>query len=63
MCDQCEAMMINGVACHETGCVNSWRHPATGKPYARACYECGCDFDPETRHHAVCIDCVESEAT
>lgn len=22
-CDQCEAAMINGVFCHETGCVNS----------------------------------------
>ena len=22
-CDQCEALMINGVFCHETGCPNS----------------------------------------
>ena len=22
-CDQCEAAMINGVFCHETGCPNS----------------------------------------
>ncbi len=22
-CDQCDCMMINGVFCHETGCINS----------------------------------------
>ena len=25
-CSQCEAMVINGVACHETGCPNARRH-------------------------------------
>ena len=24
-CDQCEAVMINGVFCHETGCPNAKR--------------------------------------
>ncbi len=24
-CSQCEALVINGVACHETGCPNSRR--------------------------------------
>ena len=29
-CDRCEAVTINGVACHETGCPNSysWRDTA-----------------------------------
>jgi hypothetical protein len=26
-CDQCEALVINGVACHETGC------PKQGRPW------------------------------
>jgi len=44
-CDQCEALMINGVFCHETGCPNrdkvydklnrEWRA-------VKQCPECGC---------------------
>lgn len=25
-CSQCEALVINGIACHETGCPNTRRH-------------------------------------
>lgn len=54
MCDSCQAMMINDVACHETGCPNSWKHPATDEPYPKQCRECGCDFVPEDRDQDFC---------
>lgn len=57
-CDQCQVVRINGVACHETGCPNSWLHPITGEPYLRECEECGCDFKPEEKHEKRCQDCV-----
>jgi hypothetical protein len=48
-CDQCEAAMINGVFCHETGC-----------PKGRAkkpCFECGC-----TECDGKCMEGPEVEA-
>jgi len=53
MCDQCQALMINGVLCHEQGCPIAW------KDYNRECYECGCDFRPTERDQQVCLDCIE----
>lgn len=43
-CDQCEAAMINGVFCHETGCANSKKTYEDGEwvKYV-TCYECGCE--------------------
>ena len=32
-CDQCEAMMINGIYCHETGCPRATQ--------TAECFECG----------------------
>jgi hypothetical protein len=43
-CNQCEALMINGVYCHETGCPNSGARYIDGewvKYYT--CRECGDD--------------------
>lgn len=62
-CDQCEVLCINGVNCHETGCPNSWKDPATGKPLPRECADCGQDFrpvddgrlPPQVQHY--CADC------
>ena len=52
-CDGCSPATINGVLCHETGCPEAWRdHP-------RDCFECGCEFYPESRDHSICPDCVE----
>ena len=51
MCDSCEALTINGILCHETGCPDAWRD----KP--KACFQCGFDFHPETRHASICEDC------
>jgi hypothetical protein len=43
-CDQCEAAMINGVFCHESGCVNSGCRWESGEWVAyRECWYCGYD--------------------
>jgi hypothetical protein len=44
-CDQCEAAMINGVFCHETGCPNrNSRYDAETDTWIkqRKCFDCGC---------------------
>lgn len=43
-CSQCEALVISGVACHETGCPNQ----------TRECDECG---TPIARRYRLCEDC------
>lgn len=43
-CDQCEALMINGVFCHETGCPNiDSRYDSESDNWIRQrkCVECG----------------------
>lgn len=40
-------LMINGVACHETGCPDSWKRPSN-------CAFCGSRFSPETRFQSCC---------
>ncbi len=43
-CDQCEAMMIQGVFCHETGCPNQrkrWDPDSQQWRAVRECFECG----------------------
>lgn len=45
-CDSCEALMINDVFCHETGCPNTHARYDDGdwiKQYE--CRECGCIVD------------------
>ena len=49
-CDQCEACMINGVFCHETGCPNSSkRYDADSDTWIkqRKCFECGYTVDAD----------------
>ena len=46
-CDSCEALMINGVYCHELGCPNA----------ATKCSECGSMFHAD-RRQAICDDCL-----
>ena len=50
-CDGCSPAMVNGTLCHEHGCPDSWRDSV------RECFECGCDFLPETSGQSVCSDC------
>lgn len=45
-CSQCEALCINGIACHETGCPNQ----------TRACDECGASIPKRQR---LCESCCE----
>jgi hypothetical protein len=43
-CDQCQAAMINGVFCHETGCPNSRKTFVDGDwVHYVECFYCGCD--------------------
>jgi hypothetical protein len=51
MCQSCEALMINGVHCHETGCPDAW------KDYEIECFTCGFDFMPEFDGQSVCDEC------
>ena len=54
-CDQCEALMINGVYCHEIGCPEAW------KDHTIKCDWCGQDFKPEFKSQKLCdTDCAES---
>ena len=55
MCDQCEALMINGIYCHEHGCPDAW------KDEIRECKWCGTEFEPEEQHQEFCEEsCAES---
>jgi hypothetical protein len=54
-CNGCNPARINGVLCHETGCPDAWRDRA------RDCFQCGCDFLPESRFQSVCSDCANPE--
>jgi hypothetical protein len=54
-CDQCAAVMINGVFCHEQGCPNSWKD-ANGKGRQRECRWCGQKFVPKDKGQRFCDD-------
>jgi hypothetical protein len=49
-CDSCEALYVNGVRCHESGCPGAWREEV------RECKWCGSDFEPEDAHQRFCDD-------
>ena len=53
-CDDCNPAMIQGVLCHESGCEFAW------KDYTVSCFECGCDFYPESRPYKgmLCDGCL-----
>jgi len=56
MCDSCEALMINGVHCHETGCPVAW------KDHTSLCDWCGYGFKPEFEGQRYCSsDCQEGD--
>jgi hypothetical protein len=50
MCQSCEALTINGILCHETGCPDSW------KDYKNECKECGVKFEPEEKGQEFCSE-------
>ena len=49
-CDQCQALAINGVNCHETGCPDAWQDTP------HYCGWCGAQFAPEERGQQSCDD-------
>lgn len=60
-CDQCEALMINGVFCHETGCPNSkktWVEERQEWVRFVECRECGSEVEVGD----TCNWCAEIEA-
>lgn len=62
-CDQCEAAMVNGVFCHETGCPNSrktWVADRQEWVLFLECLECGCEV--EAGEQCTCANTDESEA-
>jgi hypothetical protein len=48
MCKSCEALMINGILCHEYGCPDAW------KDEKHICKECGQEFIPEENWQQFC---------
>jgi hypothetical protein len=48
MCQSCEALRINGILCHETGCPDAW------KGSKRSCQWCGQEFTPEHSRQQFC---------
>ncbi len=50
MCNRCEALVINGTLCHETGCPVAWRDALF------ECAWCGSEFTPEQKGARVCSD-------
>ena len=54
-CNSCDAIMIQGVFCHETGCPDSWK----GKE--KECKWCGGKFMPEEKYQKFCCeDCADN---
>jgi hypothetical protein len=49
-CNHCEALMINGLFCHETGC------PEARRERARHCPECGTRHDDVADAAMCCAD-------
>lgn len=53
-CDGCSPSMINGVLCHETGCLEAWRD------YRKECKWCGGMFYPGEYNQVFCNEsCAE----
>jgi hypothetical protein len=55
MCDSCEALTINGVYCHESGCPRAWEDTDV------QCFECGIPFTPKVKHQHTCDGCIMAE--
>jgi len=49
-CPSCEAMMIQGVYCHESGCPDKWRNET------HECKWCGSQFVPDAPDQSYCCE-------
>ena len=50
-CESCQAVMINGVYCLETGCPDAWKNTSV------SCQDCSEDFYPKWRGQNLCDHC------
>jgi hypothetical protein len=63
-CDNCEALMINGLFCHETGCPNTHaRYDADEDIWIKQvkCFDCGCMVDVGTPRYPACCGMDDEE--
>jgi hypothetical protein len=49
MCNSCDALVINGVVCHETGCPDAWKKE-------KECANCDNTFVPMLKDQKFCSD-------
>lgn len=52
-CENCVSTTINGVFCHEAGCLDAWKDSPI------PCRVCGQKFQPKIAYVDVCSDCEE----
>lgn len=50
ICPSCDAVLINGIYCHEHGCPDAWR---TSTP---ECKNCGFFFEPHSNSNIFCCE-------
>jgi hypothetical protein len=50
ICDSCQIVAVNGVACHEQGCTEAW------KDELRECRWCDNTFKPLSQEQKCCDD-------
>lgn len=50
MCESCQALRINGILCHESGCPDAWKDKKV------VCKWCGTEFTPEEKGQQFCSD-------
>jgi hypothetical protein len=65
-CDQCEAAVINGVFCHETGCPNTHSRYDSGAGSwikQRKCFDCGYTVDVDDPCCSAPVDADGDRAT
>ena len=55
-CDSCDAVMINGVYCHEHGCPDGWRDQP------EECFWCGTEFKPQVQFQRCCSESCHQAA-
>jgi hypothetical protein len=60
MCDQCQAAMINGVFCHETGCPNQGKVFEDGE-WVKYCECVICGYDVKLGENCDCQDVSDDE--
>ena len=50
LCKHCDALVINGIKCHEIGCPVAWQDSE------RECKWCGISFKPQEKNQDCCSE-------